>query len=158
MKSMALNIVIMATTFLIGTSLTSAIRVYERSGGVRITCVRSIQLKGCRGIGFGLSSTEVSRSKMEMECDGMHFTIYQAPFNSIEEASNEFEKILDHSSIVINEPISALSHLQLGRARAMSGDRAKAQAAYQDFLTFWKDADPDIPILKQGKTEYGKLQ
>ena len=94
MKSMALNIVIMATTFLIGTSLTSAIRVYERSGGVRITCVRSIPLKGCRGIGFGLSSTEILRSQWELECDGMHFTIYQAPFNSIEEASQEFERRL----------------------------------------------------------------
>jgi len=74
------------------------------------------------------------------------------------EAAVEFQKILDHPGIVRNEPIGALAHLQLGRAYAMSGDTAKAKAAYQDFLTLWKDADPDIPILKQAKAEYAKLQ
>ena len=52
----------------------------------------------------------------------------------------------------------ALAHFQLGRAYAMAGDTAKAKAAYEDFLTLWKDADPDIPILKQAKTEYAKLE
>jgi hypothetical protein len=61
-------------------------------------------------------------------------------------------------SIVSNSPIGALAHLQLGRANAMQGDTAKAKAAYQDFLTLWKDADPDIPIYKQAKAEYAKLQ
>ena len=74
------------------------------------------------------------------------------------EAAAEFQKILDHRGIVLNEPIGALAHLQLGRAYVMSGDTAKARAAYQDFLTLWKDADPDIPILKQAKAEYAKLQ
>jgi eukaryotic-like serine/threonine-protein kinase len=74
------------------------------------------------------------------------------------EAAAEFQKILDHRSIVVNEPIGALAHLQIGRAYAMSGDAAKARAAYQDFFTLWKDADPDIPILKQAKAEYTKLQ
>jgi DNA-binding winged helix-turn-helix (wHTH) protein/tetratricopeptide (TPR) repeat protein len=74
------------------------------------------------------------------------------------EAATEFQKILDHRGIVLNEPIGALAHLQLGRAYAMSGDIAKAKTAYNDFLTLWKDADPDIPILKQAKTEYAKLQ
>jgi tetratricopeptide (TPR) repeat protein len=55
-------------------------------------------------------------------------------------------------------PLRALARLQLGRAYAMQGDSAKAKAAYQDFLTLWKDADPDIPILKEAKAEYGKLQ
>ena len=73
------------------------------------------------------------------------------------EAATEFQKILDHRGIVLNEPIGALAHLQLGRAYAMQGDTAKARAAYQDFLTLWKDADPDIPILKQAKAEYAKL-
>jgi len=59
---------------------------------------------------------------------------------------------------VIVDPISLLALLQLGRAYALSGDEAKAKAAYQDFLTLWKDADPDIPILKQAKAEYAKLQ
>jgi eukaryotic-like serine/threonine-protein kinase len=74
------------------------------------------------------------------------------------EASAEFQKILDHRGIVLNEPIGALAHLQIGRAYAMQGDTAKAKAAYQDFLTLWKDADPDIPVLKQAKAEYAKLK
>jgi predicted Zn-dependent protease len=74
------------------------------------------------------------------------------------EAAAEFQKILDHRGIVFNEPIGALAHLQLGRAYAMQGDTAKSRAAYQDFLTLWKDADPDIPVLKQAKAEYAKLQ
>jgi len=74
------------------------------------------------------------------------------------EAAVEFQKILDHRGIVLNEPIGVLAHLQLGRAYAMQGDTAKAKAAYQDFLTLWMDADPDIPILKEAKAEYAKLQ
>jgi eukaryotic-like serine/threonine-protein kinase len=74
------------------------------------------------------------------------------------EAAAEFQKILDHRGIVLNEPIGALAHLQLGRAYALQGDTAKARMAYQDFLALWKDADPDIPILKQAKAEYAKFQ
>jgi len=74
------------------------------------------------------------------------------------EATAEFQKILDHRGIVQSNPIGALAHLQLGRAYTMQGDTMKAKAAYQDFLTLWKDADPDIPILKQAKAEYVKLQ
>jgi eukaryotic-like serine/threonine-protein kinase len=74
------------------------------------------------------------------------------------EAAAEFRKILDHRGIVLNEPIGALAHLQIGRAYAMQGDTAKARAAYQDFLTLWKDADPDIPILIAAKSEYALLQ
>jgi len=74
------------------------------------------------------------------------------------EAAREFQKILDHPGIMIGDPIGVLAHLQLGRAYAMQGDAAKAKAAYEDFLTLWKDADPDIPILRQGKAEYAKLQ
>lgn len=73
------------------------------------------------------------------------------------EAAVEFQKILDHRGIVKNELIGALAHLQLGRAYAMQGDRVKARAAYQDFLTLWKDADPDIPIFSAAKAEYAKL-
>jgi eukaryotic-like serine/threonine-protein kinase len=73
-------------------------------------------------------------------------------------AASEFQKIIDHPGLVVNEPIGALSHLQLGRAYALSGDTAKARAAYQDFLTLWKNADPDVPILKQAKSEYAKLK
>ena len=74
------------------------------------------------------------------------------------EAAAEFQKILDHRGIVGNGLIGALTHLQIGRAYALEGDTTKAKAAYQDFLTLWKDADPDIPILKQARTEYSTLQ
>jgi DNA-binding winged helix-turn-helix (wHTH) protein len=74
------------------------------------------------------------------------------------EAAAEFQKVLDHRGIVLNEPIGALAHLQLGRAYSLQGDTAKARAAYQDFLTLWKDADPDIPILIQAKAEYAELK
>jgi eukaryotic-like serine/threonine-protein kinase len=59
---------------------------------------------------------------------------------------------------VLNSPIGALAHLQIARAYAMQGDTAKAKAAYQDFLTLWKDADPDIPVLIAAKAEYAKLK
>ena len=74
------------------------------------------------------------------------------------EASTEFLKILDHRGIVLNGPIAALARLGLARAYAMRGDTAKAKAAYQDFLTLWKDADPDIPVLIAAKSEYAKLK
>ena len=73
-------------------------------------------------------------------------------------AAAEFQKILDHRGVVLNSLIGALARLQLGRAYALQGDTTKARAAYQDFLTLWKNADPDIPILKQAKSEYAKLQ
>lgn len=73
------------------------------------------------------------------------------------EAAAEFQKILDHRGIVLNEPIGALAHLQLGRAYVLQGETAKARAAYQDFLALWKEADPDIRILRQAKAEYAKL-
>jgi tetratricopeptide (TPR) repeat protein len=74
-----------------------------------------------------------------------------------QEAVVEFQKVLNHRGIVFADPIGALAHLQLGRAYVASGDMAKAKNAYQDFLTLWKDADEDIPILKQAKAEYAKL-
>ena len=74
------------------------------------------------------------------------------------EAAAEFQKILNHRGVVLNQPIGALAHLGLARAYVLQRDTAKARTAYQDFLTLWKDADPDIPILKQAKVEYAKLQ
>jgi len=73
------------------------------------------------------------------------------------EAAAEFQKILDHNGIVWNCWTGALARLGLARAYQLAGDTAKARAAYQDFLTLWKDADADIPILKQTKVEYAKL-
>jgi tetratricopeptide (TPR) repeat protein len=73
-------------------------------------------------------------------------------------AAAEFQKFLDHTGIVQNFLLGSLAHLQLARAYALSSDTAKAKAAYQDFLALWKDADPDIPILKEAKAEYARLQ
>ena len=73
-------------------------------------------------------------------------------------AAAEFQKFIDHRGKVKNLPGGALARLGLGRAYAMQSDPTKARAAYQDFLTLWKGADPDIPILKQAKAEYVKLQ
>ncbi|PYX50452.1 MAG: hypothetical protein DMG76_34610 [Acidobacteria bacterium] len=74
------------------------------------------------------------------------------------EAAREFQKIVDHPGIMVGDPIGVLAHLQLGRAYTMQGDTTKAKAAYQDFLTLWKDADPDVPVLKQAKAESAKLK
>jgi tetratricopeptide (TPR) repeat protein len=73
-------------------------------------------------------------------------------------AAAEFQKILDHRGLLWNCATGALAHLGLARAYAMHGDTAKAKAAYQGFLTLWKDADPDIPILIAAKAEYAKLK
>jgi eukaryotic-like serine/threonine-protein kinase len=74
------------------------------------------------------------------------------------EAATEFQKILDHRGVVVNAPIGVLAHLGLARAYSLRGDNPKARAAYQEFLTLWKDADPDVPIVKVAKAEYAKLQ
>jgi tetratricopeptide (TPR) repeat protein len=71
-------------------------------------------------------------------------------------AGEEFQKILAHREVVQNLPIGALAHLGLARSYVLSNDTPKARAAYQDFLTLWKDADANIPILKQAKDEYAK--
>jgi hypothetical protein len=70
----------------------------------------------------------------------------------------ELQKLLDHRGCILNIVTGALVHLQVGRAYAMAGESAKAKSAYKDFLTLWKDADPDIPNLKEAKAEYAKLQ
>jgi tetratricopeptide (TPR) repeat protein len=74
------------------------------------------------------------------------------------EAANEFQKLLDHRNMLGNSPMFPLTHVQLARALAMSGDPSGARQKYQAFFSLWKDADPDIPILKEAKAEYAKLQ
>src|SRR5215831_3542157 len=74
------------------------------------------------------------------------------------DAAVEFQKVIDHRGIVFADPIGALAHLQLGRVYRSLGDNSKAKSAYEDFLTLWKAADLDIPVLKQAKAEYAKLQ
>jgi len=73
-------------------------------------------------------------------------------------AAAEFQKLLDHSGIVVNFVTAPLARLQIARAYAMAGETTKAKNAYQDFFALWKDADPEIPILKQAKSEYAELE
>jgi len=73
-------------------------------------------------------------------------------------AAAEFQKFIDYRGLVGNFQWGALARLELGRAFALSGDVNKARVAYQDFLTIWKDADPDVPVVKEAKAEYEKLQ
>jgi hypothetical protein len=73
-------------------------------------------------------------------------------------AAAQFQSFIDHPGVVYNQPWGALARLGLARAYALQGNTAKARAAYQNFLTLWKDADPDVPILKQARAEYAKLQ
>jgi len=75
-----------------------------------------------------------------------------------ESAAAEFQKVLDHPGVMANFITGALARLQLGRAQAMMGDKAAARKSYQDFLTLWKDADPDLPFYRQAKAEYAKLR
>ncbi|HEY2820537.1 MAG TPA: protein kinase [Candidatus Acidoferrum sp.] len=73
------------------------------------------------------------------------------------EAAADFQKLLDNRNLSLNEILPALAQLGLARAYSLSGDSAKARTAYQDFFAIWKDADPDIPLLKQAKSEYARL-
>ncbi len=74
------------------------------------------------------------------------------------EAATEFQKILDHRGVDPLSPFYPLAHLGLARAAVLSGDTATSRKAYQDFLALWKDADPDIPVYREAKAEYAKLQ
>jgi hypothetical protein len=74
-----------------------------------------------------------------------------------QEAAVEFQKILDHRGVVLNSPIGALARLGIARSYAFPADATRARAAYRDFLTLWKDADPGIPVLIAAKSEYAKL-
>jgi hypothetical protein len=94
---------------------------------------------------------------------GMFYTVYVRGLAYLAahqgaEAAAEFQKILDHRAIVVSDPIGALAPLQLGRAFVLSGDTSRARNAYQDFLTLWKDADADIPILREAKAEFAGLR
>ena len=108
--------------------------------------------------------------RYELAVNGLNFTCFLGGLHSAyvrgeafstarryAEAAAEFQKILDHRGIVGADPIGALAHLQLGRLFARSGDKTKAKAAYEAFLALWKDAEPDILILKSAKTEYARL-
>jgi tetratricopeptide (TPR) repeat protein len=73
-------------------------------------------------------------------------------------AAAEFQKLLAHRGALAFNVLYPLAHLELGRAYVQQGDTTKARTAYQDFFALWKDADADVPILKQAKAEYAKLK
>jgi tetratricopeptide (TPR) repeat protein len=113
---------------------------------------------------------EIAR-RYELAVNGLNFPLFHAgglhsayvrgqaftAAHRYAEAAAEFQKILEHRGIVGTDPIGPLAHLQLGRVFALSGDKIRAKAAYEAFLTLWKDADPAIPILKSAKAEYARL-
>jgi tetratricopeptide (TPR) repeat protein len=73
-------------------------------------------------------------------------------------AIGEFQEILEHPGMSLNQPIAALAHLGIARAHAAQGDKDRARSAYQEFLSLWKEADADLPVLKRARAEYASLQ
>jgi eukaryotic-like serine/threonine-protein kinase len=104
----------------------------------------------------------ISSDKWNGDMEGMHPSYLRGQaylmLGNGNAAALEFQKIVDHPGLVLENPVGALAHLGLARAYALQGDPTKARTEYQNFLTLWKDADPDIPIFKQAKAEYAKLQ
>ena len=84
-------------------------------------------------------------------------TVYLGAREGVQAAA-EFQKILDHRGFDMLSSFYPLAYLGLARAYALQGDTTKSRTAYQDFFALWKDADPDIPILKDAKSEYAKLK
>jgi len=132
-------------------------------------------LRALSELSHGKSTESVERLRTalpyELAANGLNFQFYLGGLHSAyvrgealmaahryTDAIIEFQKILDHRGVVGADPIGALAHLQLGRAFAVSGDHNKPKAAYDEFLTLWKDADAEIPILRQARAEYARLQ
>jgi DNA-binding winged helix-turn-helix (wHTH) protein/tetratricopeptide (TPR) repeat protein len=106
---------------------------------------------------------EVGRSRVAIHANfGPLYPVYvrgesYVALHKGSEAVAEFHKVLDHRGVVVSDPVGVLARLQLGRAYAMSGDKDRTRSAYREFLTLWKDADADLPVLKQAKGEYAKV-
>ena len=96
------------------------------------------------GVGVGLDPIYVRSQAYLAEHEGS-------------KTAGELQKIFEHRAITLN-PIGALAHLGLARAYALQGEPSKAKVAYQDFFSLWKEADPEIPVLKEAKAEYSKLR
>jgi tetratricopeptide (TPR) repeat protein len=132
--------------------------------------LRALASQGKGGFADSVERLEITRS-YELAVNGLNFPdlilggLHSAYLRGqalvasqrYADAAAEFQKILDHRGLVGLDPIGTLAHLQLGRVFASLGDKTKAKASYQDFLALWKDADADLPILKQAKTEYARL-
>ncbi len=74
-----------------------------------------------------------------------------------DKAAREFQKIIDHPGVVYADPVGALAYLEIGRACVLSGNAARAKSAYQEFFSYWREADPDLPVYKRAKAEYSRL-
>jgi tetratricopeptide (TPR) repeat protein len=105
----------------------------------------SISFAGAGGVGFGAMYPTYVR--------GLAYLALRQPA----EAAAEFQKILDHQGVILEDPMGALARLQLARAWSMAGDTVKTKAAYTDLVALWKDADSGIAVVKEARTEYGKL-
>jgi hypothetical protein len=109
-----------------------------------------------KGIHQVFSSIPRSRSALET---GTHSPwVSRQMLQDINAAAAKFQKYIDRRGVVLNFPWGALARPGRAHVYAVQGDTAEANAAYEEFLTRWKDADPDIPILKQAKAEYAKLK
>ena len=132
-------------------------------------------LRALAALGRGAPAESVERVQIalryELAANGLNFTFFYLgglhsayvrgesliAAHRYREAAAEFQKVLDHRGIVGSDPFGALAHLQLGRVFVLSGEKARAKAAYETFLALWKDADPGVPILKSAKAEFAKL-
>jgi serine/threonine protein kinase/tetratricopeptide (TPR) repeat protein len=129
---------------------------------VSIPCVRALIEVNHKSPDAAIESLQAARPYELGAAQGL-FPIYVRALAYLRakrgtEAAAEFQKIVDHRGIAPTAPEHSLAKLGLGRSYVMTGDTAKARAAYQDFFTLWKDADPDITILKEAKAEYGTLK
>jgi eukaryotic-like serine/threonine-protein kinase len=129
---------------------------------VNIPCVRALIELNRKNPGAAIQSLQVTTPYELGNAVGL-FPIYVRGLAYLQakrgaEAAAEFQKIVDHRGIAPVGSEHSLAKLGLGRAYVLTGDAAKARAAYQDFFALWKDADPDVPVLKEAKAEYAKLQ
>src|SRR5438309_366845 len=102
---------------------------------------------------MGPGSDPVSSSKLRGPCGA-----FSGRMGRHREAAAEFQKIVDHPGITMNDPVGPLARLQLARALSGSGDRAKSASIYKDLLTLWKDADPDLPVVREARAEASRIQ
>jgi eukaryotic-like serine/threonine-protein kinase len=129
---------------------------------VQALFVPSVQSAAALSAGNGAKAVEILKAALPYD-SGTTSAVYIRGLGYLKagqanEAAREFQRLLALRTFVPADPLVSLAHLGLGRALALSGDSAKGRGAYQDFFALWKDADPDIPILKEAKAEYAKLQ
>ncbi len=126
----------------------------ELNRGNPSKAVEELQLAAPYELGVPYPQSQVGGSLYPIYVRGQAYLV----LGQGDKAAAEFQKLLDHRSIVMNSPLGALARLGLARAYALERDTARSRSAYEDFFTLWKEADSDIPILRQAKSEYAKLK